>query len=299
MPSFAFRSRYALLTYAQCGELSPEAVLNHIRAVPAQCILGAEKHADGGNHFHCFVDFSERFYTSDCRRFDVEGYHPNIKACGRTPGKMYDYAIKDRNVFGEMDRPGTAGEDVSGAGAIWDDIIGQPTADLFWDAVRRLAPRQLLVSFPSLRSYAEWHYRPTMEHYEHPDRIELRLDGMEELSGWVCDNLSGSVHGSHVYQCGLFNVDDMKAEIGEAEYAIFDDMQGGFEFFHGYKNWLGGQLKFSVTDKYKGKTSVNWGRPTIWLMNDDPTQCKGVDYEWLEGNCLIYHLTEPIAHAST
>ena len=41
----------------------------------------------------------------------------------------------------------------------------------------------------------------------------------------------------------------------DAQYAIFDDMQGGFDFFHGYKFWLGGQKEFTVTDKYKGKNN--------------------------------------------
>lgn len=77
-----------------------------------------------------------------------------------------------------------------------------------------------------------------------------------------------------------------------------DDMQGGFEFFHGYKFWLGAQKEFCVTDKYKGKKHLPWGKPSIWLCNNDPSTEK-VDYDWLLGNCVIVHLRQTIFRAST
>lgn len=85
--------------------------------------------------------------------------------------------------------------------------------------------------------------------------------------------------------------------VDNAKYAVFDDMQGGFDFFHGYKFWLGGQADFTVTDKYKGKRSIKWGRPSIWLCNNDPSTEK-VDWSWLEGNCVIVELRHTIFRAS-
>lgn len=94
-------------------------------------------------------------------------------------------------------------------------------------------------------------------------------------------------------------MDDVKACIDDAKYAVFDDMQGGFKFFPSYKGWLGAQQSFTVTDKYKGKTTIQWGRPTIWCMNEDPTTCTDVDYNWLQGNCFIVRIKDPIFRAST
>ena len=105
--------------------------------------------------------------------------------------------------------------------------------------------------------------------------------------------------GEHIYCCLQFNVEDVRAKVDTAKYAVFDDMQGGFKFFPSYKGWLGAQATFTVTDKYKGKTTITWGRPSIWLMNDDPTTCAEVDYDWLMGNCFIVRLTEPIFRASS
>lgn len=89
-------------------------------------------------------------------------------------------------------------------------------------------------------------------------------------------------------------MDDLKAGLEDAKYAVLDDIQGNFQFFPSYKGWLGGQATFTVTDKYRGKTTVQWGRPTIWLMNDDPEEVGHVDLNWLRGNCDIIHLTESL-----
>lgn len=101
--------------------------------------------------------------------------------------------------------------------------------------------------------------------------------------------------GKHAYFGGLFSLDE---SIEDVEYAVFDDMQGGLEFFHSYKFWLGNQFQFYATDKYKSKRLITWGKPAIWLSNTDPREDKGADIAWLEGNCTIVHCRFPIFHAN-
>lgn len=91
---------------------------------------------------------------------------------------------------------------------------------------------------------------------------------------------------------------DETLTLGDVEYAVFDDMQGGFDFFHGYKFWLGAQKEFYVTDKYKGKKWIQWGKPSIWLCNNDPEMEK-VDWGWIQGNCDVVWLRDPIFRANT
>lgn len=93
----------------------------------------------------------------------------------------------------------------------------------------------------------------------------------------------------------------MEEPLKDAEYAVFDDMMGGLEYFHSYKFWLGAQKQFYMTDKYKGKTLVKWGRPCIYVSNTDPRMDKGADVDWLNGNCEFHYIDEPLfsAHAST
>jgi len=102
--------------------------------------------------------------------------------------------------------------------------------------------------------------------------------------------------GKHAYFGGLFCLDE---SLEDVDYAVFDDMQGGLEFFHAYKFWLGAQSQFYATDKYKGKQLIHWGRPAIYCSNTTPLADKGADVDWLMGNCDIVHIDSPIFRANT
>ena len=52
--------------------------------------------------------------------------------------------------------------------------------------------------------------------------------------------------GNHAYFGGLFSIDE---DLKDVEYAVFDDMLGGLEYWHSYKFWLGAQKQFYATDK--------------------------------------------------
>lgn len=189
--TFRFSRRYGLFTYAQCGDLDPFAVCNLFSDLRAECIVGREAHSDGGTHLHAFVDFGRKFTTTDKRKFDVEGRHPNAQPCFRTPYKMWDYATKDGDIVaGGLERPD--GGEVSRAGPEWDQIANAANPDEFWDLLRELAPRTLLTSFTSLRAYADWNYRPNRTPYCSPPGITFDLSATPELDEWVQDNLSGN-----------------------------------------------------------------------------------------------------------
>jgi len=106
--------------------------------------------------------------------------------------------------------------------------------------------------------------------------------------------------GKHAYFGGLFNLEDFSES---AAYAIFDDISGGFGFCPSYKQWMGGQFQFTVTDKYKHKVTVKWGKPTIWLCNRDPRlewykPGSTPDFAWMEDNCDFIEVVAPIFHAN-
>ncbi|UJO02123.1 Rep [Molossus molossus associated gemykibivirus 4] len=268
--AFRFRRRHALLTYAQCGQLDPWEVSNMLSDLGAECIIGREEHEDGGIHLHAFVDFGRQYSTVNPRQFDVAGCHPNILSCRKTPEKMYDYATKD-------------GEIVAGG-------LQRPDGS----------------ELPPTRAYADWKYRPLRLPYETPNDYVFSTDRFPELDDWVRGNLEGHVPGrrgkslvligesrlgktawarslgDHNYFGGLFCLDDFEED---KKYAVFDDMQGGLEFFHGYKFWLGHQAQFYATDKYRGKKLITWGKPAIWCSNTDPRADKGADADWLDANC--------------
>lgn len=70
-----------------------------------------------------------------------------------------------------------------------------------------------------------------------------------------------------------------------ADYVVFDDFN--IEFFPQYKAWFGAQKRFTVTDKYRKKKTIDWGKPMIWLGNEDPRNSVKVDREWMELNSIF------------
>lgn len=106
--------------------------------------------------------------------------------------------------------------------------------------------------------------------------------------------------GPHMYFCGLYSGAEAM-RYAECAYAVFDDM-GGLKYVPQYKNWLGCQMQFQVKMLYKDPKIITWGKPCIWLANEDPRMEAGVtesEIRWLEGNCTFIHLESSIVRANT
>lgn len=82
-----------------------------------------------------------------------------------------------------------------------------------------------------------------------------------------------------MYFNGLFNLEKWNTE---AEYAIFDDWEDWSRFYN-YKQFLGAQKEFELTDKYMKKKTVTWGKPCIILSNEEPNF---KDHNWILLNCI-------------
>nr|QJB18714.1 MAG: replication-associated protein [Genomoviridae sp.] len=315
---FRFQAKYGLLTYPQCGDLDPWHIVDMLGDLGAECIVGRENHVDGGVHLHAFFMFERKFESRNVRVFDVDGCHPNVVPGYSTPHKGWTYATKDGDIVaGGLECPGVR-EEVSGASAKWARILLSESRDEFFEAVARLDPRALCINFGSLRAYADWRYRPTRDPYSTPDGLSFDTSEFPELDQWVQRTLVGLSDrprsliiigdtrlgktlwarslGKHAYFGGLFCLDE---SLEDVDYAVFDDMQGGLEFFHSYKFWLGAQKQFYATDKYRGKKLIDWGKPSIYISNTNPLADKNADVDWLMGNCDIVHVDAPIFRANT
>lgn len=93
-----------------------------------------------------------------------------------------------------------------------------------------------------------------------------------------------------MYLCNLFNADEIDSS---KCYIILDDFD--IDFFPSWKPWFGGQKQFTVTDKYRKKKRVMWGKPMIWLCNegyspfDSKKMSKG-DSDWLAANTVYVNI---------
>lgn len=99
---------------------------------------------------------------------------------------------------------------------------------------------------------------------------------------------------------GMMSGEVALRDMPDAQYAIFDDMRGGIKFFQSWKEWFGAQLVVTVKKLYRDPVQVSWGKPCIWLSNDDPRKDLELsEVEWLEGNAEFVYLDEPIVRANS
>ncbi len=92
------------LTYAQAEGLTKETIFDWFHANEGsinKLLVGSERHADGGKHFHVYIQFTERKRLRNIRKWDIGGYHPNIQKV-RSEKKCKDYCIKDGDYVGDF-----------------------------------------------------------------------------------------------------------------------------------------------------------------------------------------------------
>lgn len=98
--------------------------------------------------------------------------------------------------------------------------------------------------------------------------------------------------GRHCYFNNTFN---LSAYDPNVRYAVFDDITDGLSKFP-YKQWLGGQNQFEMTDKYHKKQTIYWNKPAIWIANENPlSHPKNIDCDWIKGNCVIVEIDHFLA----
>lgn len=71
-----------------------------------------------------------------------------------------------------------------------------------------------------------------------------------------------------------------------ADYVIWDDID--FNSIYSPKSWFGAQKEIIVTDKYRHKIRLHWGKPSIYLCNEIPLEI--LNNDWYEYNCTIINL---------
>lgn len=273
------------------------------------CIrAGREKHQDGGDHLHVYVELLHQITINQPDELDILDHHCNIEAVRRTPWKAYDYAGKEGDIILEEGDPPTKpvkNEDP------WMIISQAPDETEFWALVRKHAPKDMITKFNSIKAYADWNYTKS-EKYEDPHlawtpeakaiaewwNANADKTRKKTLVIWGDTRLgktifSRALAGEHSYTAYLFNLDLIS---DKTETWIFDDLRDGIADLPCYKMVMGGQKNFNLSDKYRCKKFFTGGKRCIYLANDDPREDKAADQKWLRGNCVFFHVTKPLLH---
>lgn len=273
-PAFRIYAKKFAITYPQATNISKDQVFEFYKALhPSKLIVAEEKHQDGTPHYHIALEFATRYNLRNNREWDIEDRHPNIQAC-RSWLQWTSYIQKEDSNCLNFGESTTAKRD-------WSDILDSATRDAFLDAVKTSKPRDYILCYDKIVSFASTHfaekheYANTYDHFCAPSECTEWLDTEFKSRDrpktlMICGpSRIGKTQwarslGKHIYMCNYFNLDQWDSS---ADYLILDDIK--FENIIGRKALLSGQAEFSLTDKYKRKTHVHWGKPVILLCNED------------------------------
>jgi len=82
---------------------------------------------------------------------------------------------------------------------------------------------------------------------------------------------------------------------GNATYLIIDDIK--WEYIPQKKSLFGAQHEFTLTDKYKKKKRIKWGKPCIYLFNPEDSPMSGLfgaELEWYMLNTTYIYINTPL-----
>lgn len=182
---FRFRGRFCLLTYSQVDRgFDFSGIVDHVVADGALCVIGRERHSDGGTHYHAFIDYRRVRDFSGPTRWDVRRHHPNLLPVSRTPWRALQYAIKDGDVvhddFDEKTRPtepsGHSGSSRGRSKRNFDEITAAVDKEDFFNKMQRLDPRALVVSFGNVAKFADWKFPDIRREHQSPTGIAISID---------------------------------------------------------------------------------------------------------------------------
>lgn len=145
---------FAFLTYSQAPDDFESAIEGHLRGLGVtDIIIGHERHADGGHHYHVMAQWPAGYETRDARAFDVDGYHPNYRNVrpGANAQRVYRYCCKDNQTTGNLELSAPVKPTRN---EIWSEFIGATEPGEFFELLSKRAPYEYILNYDRLQSFA-------------------------------------------------------------------------------------------------------------------------------------------------
>ncbi|AJD07521.1 replication-associated protein [Sewage-associated circular DNA virus-37] len=301
---FRVSAKSFIITYPRC-DVDKEVILQWFQDhfMLLGCRVARELHADGTPHIHVVFHIANTFQTRNARYFDIGDHHPNVQSTRGLPAS-YAYVAKDGDYIDFGTIPATRPH------GSWADIANATTKEEALALVKETSPRDYVLNYDKIISFCESHFANRTEAYV---PIYQNFNGLpQQLTTWCDQRLEVSERhspppaaglppqpptewgellyivtnqslGHHMYFNAMFDLGEWD---DGAQYAIFDDW-ADWSKFYAYKQFLGAQRQFTITDKYRRKRTVRWGKPAIVISNLRPAW---EDEDWITVNCFQCHL---------
>lgn len=237
--------RYIMLTYSQTGKSWPyQQLVAMLDSLGAKYRIGRERHADGGFHFHAFVNFERKYDFEDVHKFCVGQKrssrtncpgqtHCNILRVYKTPENTWDYVGKScpppdgpplqagetlESRTGELvasncERP-TPRKGGSSRDENWAHSLSLPTGKEFSEDVEKHSPRDYVVHHNAIQKIAE------SKDYIKPLPKEPSVEGLivhwsrfPTIKRWVLDSLPNGIEIiSRLAEAGSYSEQDREGD---------------------------------------------------------------------------------------
>lgn len=289
-------------------------------------------HERGRRHFHCYIKFEKKISANEFS-FDCFGLHPHIDKVRRRGTRsiepMLRYLTKeDENPLSTFDWRAILEENDQET-----QRRRQPNWDLYQQegltqnqVFMRLADegfsadlanhffnwnayiKRMFIEEPRLPYVPNPNYR-----FKLPESLAIwqhvQFNGWMQMlttDGWfrprslvlIGPSRCGKTEwarslGRHMYFNNLINLDDWDET---ADYIVLDDFSSDIvKYFPCWKCFFGGQKEFVLTDKYRGKKTVHWGKPMIWLSNEDIFHNLKMEHiDFIKANCEVIVLNNKL-----
>lgn len=271
----------------------------------------------GGIHYHCYIKLNRLLRARDTTLFDIEDtmgkiYHPHIEKI-RGVKNMINYCTKeDKNPIANFNWENKGKDPID-----WDSIYEMDfkSAKDFLNFMKKNHPSYYTNHYLPLKAIAYDNYENKIKPYipkytvfnNVPHACKAWVDNYlhnKELDRPLSLVLIGNTRtgktawarslGRHMYFNKLFN---LKNWDDQAEYAIFDDFDEEGkkleQYFPHWKSWFGAQEEFTVTDKYCKKESVKWGKPIIFITNNE-IECSSKTLDYIRKNSITVNVDYPL-----
>lgn len=321
MPGVDLKSKSWYLTWSRPLEVTPyctQTQIDNWHLVTLEQIVGfirtkgelkglvaaLELHEDESHHFHAYAIFDVSLRVRTIRYWDFAGSHPNNQTQIRDPLKIWNYIVKeDRQVHKE----GSLANAPAGKPKRHGEILAEATSSThLLDLLRQNQPRDFLLNYDRLQQTATELFRPPVPTYTTPEGFQfhtphdlqvyldtefIKTDRPKTLVLVGPSRMGKTVWarslGSHNYMNSLFSLDEFNESLN---YLILDDID--FDYIPGRKAFFFAQNEFILTDKYRKKKKIRWGKPTIYLCNVEPEWDKYKDP--YRDNIIIVYIRRPM-----
>jgi hypothetical protein len=191
----------------------------------------------------------------------------------------------------------------------WATLLAESTTQQeFMTAASAAFPRDYVLNLEKLEYFAKQKYQKIQTYtIEYPNFVNVPT----VLTDWVRNSLGSGDRPKSLFLCGasrlgktewarslgahtyfghMFNLDDWNYAGG---YLVIDDI--AWQYVPSKKALFGAQKTFTLTDKYRKKQTIDWGKPCIYLCNDDMDEyATCTERYWLKENCVYYKLTNKL-----